>query len=447
MGHPVRTDYTGQMRTKRAFLTALCATAFGACAGSAGLPPVPSPAELPALEATVSADPGDVEAGLRLAAGYRDAGRSADGQALIAELLLVTPEDPGLLVMAGLLAEDAGEYERARIAYRTVLESGRGGALVEEVERRLEVVRRAELRAEVVGALAREGEVAQTDPDPATVGVFPFFYEGDDPNWAPLAYALPEMLSTDLAITGRLQVLDRIRIQALLNEMALGESGRVDEGTAARSGRLLGSGNIIQGRFRIDGGSRLGIDAAVVEVNRPGLDRVDPLSAEDVVDRLFAMEKQLALDLHAELGIELTPAERQRISERQTESVQALLEFGRGLAAEDEGDFVQARQHFSSAASIDPAFGAAAARAEMAARMAGFSTADVVSRFSDTARRLAAQRHAVSLLREAPVGVRERVLDRMGAKRRAILAEVLGQDRVGQAILLELIFRVPGGEE
>lgn len=435
------------MSPNRVTTIVLLALLVSGCAGSVGLPAVPSPTEVAELEAVFDSDPGDVETGLRLAAGYRSAGRTDEGAALVGRLLELRPEDPGVLVMTGLYAEDRGDHEAARRAYMAVLESGQAGNLAPEVERRLEVVRRAELRAEVVRALEREDEVAQTEPDPSTVGVFPFLYEGVDPEWEPLAYALPEMLSTDLAITGRLQVLDRVRVQTLLNELALGESGRVDEGTAARSGRLLGSGNIVQGRFRVADGQRIGIDAAVVEVGSPGLERVDPLSAEDAVERLFQMEKQLALDLHAELGIELTPAERVRISERQTESVQALLEFGRGIAAENEGDFALAREHFSSAASIDPGFAMAAARAGRMARIAGLVSAADIGSVADAARRLASQRQAVSLLRDAPAGVRDRVLERIGARRRAILAEVLGQDRVGQAILLELVFRVPGGDE
>ena len=426
-------------------LLATITLAATACASSGGLPSAPSPAEIPGLETIVADDPHDLESGLRLAAAYREADRVEEARALVAILAEASPEDPGVLVMSGLLAEDAGDAAGARAAYRAALESGVGGALRAEVEGRLESVRRAEMRAEVAAALAREDEVAQTQPDPATVGVFPFLYEGADPDWAPLALALPEMLATDLGVTGRLRVLERIHVQALLDEMALGASGRVDEATAARSGRLLGSGHIVQGRFHIEDGSRIGVDAAVVEVREPGLERVDPLSDEDAVEQLFALEKRLALDLHAELGVELTPAERERVNERQTESVQALLAFGRGIAAENAGDYGQAREHFDAASSIDPGFALAQAHGRRMAALASPGALAMTGRISAMAQRLAMQRQAVSLIRNAPAGLRQRILANLSPAKRAVLAEVLGQDRVGQAILLELVFRGPGG--
>jgi tetratricopeptide (TPR) repeat protein len=435
------------MSPPRLLVSALIAVTAVACASAGGMPDVPATADIPRLEAAVAADPGDVDSGLRLAAGYRGAERYEEARAIVTGFLESAPEDPGLLAMTGLLAEDLGDLVAARSAYQAIVEGGRGGALLEAVERRLELVRRAELRAQVAEALDREDQLAQTAPDPATVGVFPFRYEGADPNWEPLALALPEMLSTDLAVTGRLQVLERLHVQALLDELALGASGRVDQQTAARSGRLLGSGNIVQGTVRVPNDALVGVDAAVVEVGRAGDPQVDPLTAEDAMERVFTLEKQLALDLHSELGIQLTPAERERINERQTESVQALLEFGRGIAAENAGDYTQARQHFAAAANLDPGFAMAHEHRDTAGRLAEANLDAVPAQVSSTASRVATQRQAVNLLRNAPSSLRDRVLQNLGAQKRAVIQEVLGQDRVGQTVLLELIFTLQGGEE
>jgi tetratricopeptide (TPR) repeat protein len=425
-------------------MAAVAAAAAG-CAASGAFPPAPSPAEIPTLEAALSSDPGDIDAGLRLVAGYRAAERVDEARTVIDGLLESFPGDPGLLLMSGVLAEDAGEPGRARAAYQTALDGGVSGSLRDEVERRLETARRAELRAEVSSALAREEELTQREPPPGTVAVFPFLYEGTDPSWEPLALALPEMLATDLSVTGRLQVLERVRIQALIDELALGLSGRADQETAARGGRLLGSANIVQGRFRIEDETRIGLDAAVVEVGAPGVVQVDPLSDSDAIEQIFAMEKRLALDLHEEMGVQLTPAERARINERQTESVQALLELGRGIAAENAGDFGQASQHYQEALSIDPGFALAGARAASVRRLVGSLDGALASGLAGQAQRLALQRDAVRLLRSAPAGARNRILANLSPLQRAVLAEVLGQDRVGQVILLELVFTAPTG--
>jgi TolB-like protein len=393
------------------------------------------------------ANPSDVNLALQLAAAYRETDRADEALSLVESLRAEFPEDQGLTVMAGLLQEDAGDFGEALRLYESYLTDASSGALRDEVERRLELVRLEELRADVRASLSRESELAATTPDPAAVGVFPFVYEGDDPSWEPLSHALAELLITDLGITGRLTVLERVKIQTLLDELALSEAGFVEEATAARSGRLLGSGHVVQGRYRIDAEQRIGVDAAVVAVGEPGEVRVEPIQAEDEVARLFDLEKQLALDLHAEIGIQLTPAERARINERHTESVQALLAFGRGLQATDAGDFRQAEQHFAEAVDIDPAFGMAQARRQSAARASAVRSVQATRQLQAQAQRLAKRRAAVQALRNAPASVRQQILKKLGQRKRAVLAEVLGQDRIGQTILLELVFRRPGGDE
>mgnify|MGYP002129330453 FL=1 len=319
--------YTGFMTCHRLHVAIVGLILVG-CAGGPDPLRTPTPAEVPALESAFEADPADVDLGLLLSAAYREAGRTDDAFDLIEGLRADFPDDPGLTVVAGLLNEDAGRYGQARVLYEDFLSETPSGPLSEEVERRLDLVWQEALREEVRSALEREAELAQTTPDPAAVGIFPFLYEGTAPAWEPLSLALAELLTTDLAITGRLTVLERVKVQTLVDELSLAEAGFVEAETAARSGRLLGSGHIVQGSYRIEDGARIGIDVAVVEVGPPGSVTVDPVRAEDAIERLFDLEKQLALDFYEEIGIELTPAERERINERHTESVQALLVFG-----------------------------------------------------------------------------------------------------------------------
>lgn len=430
-----------------AVLATLQAAAACAPSGLAG-PPPPSPPEIPALESGLAEDPGDVETGLYLAAGYREAGRVDDARDLVAALTEYAPDDPGLLVMEGVLAEDVGDYDGAVDAYGRFMESGTEGPLRDEVERRLELARREALGADVRVALSREAALVQTDPDPATVGVFPFVFEGSDPEYEPLALALPELLATDLGVTGRLNLVERTKVQALIDELQLAESGRVEAETAARSGRLLGSGHIVQGRFRMEQGTRVDVAAALVTVGEPGQELADPLTAQDQIDRLFEMEKRLAFALYEELGVQLTAAERELVNERHTESIEALLAYGRGLAAVDAGDFGQARQHFAQAVALDPSFALARAMLNQTAALSlPVPPVRAVSLLGRRVHRVGSRQEAVRLLTDAPAAIRERVLAHLGARRRAILAEILGQDRVGQVILLELVFQGPGGDQ
>jgi TolB-like protein len=272
--------------------------------------------------------------------------------------------------------------------------------------------------------------------------VFPFAYRGTDPEWEPLERALAELLVTDLAVPGRLTVLERVKVQSLLDEMALAEAGFTGPAAAARSGRLLGAGRIVQGSFRVAEQS-VAVDAAVVAVGGGTDGRVDPVTGQERVERLLELEQRIALDLHAEMGIALTPAERARIEERPTSSVQALLAFGRGLAASDRGDLDAARQSFAEAERIDPAFALARAGRLRAERMtrARAAAVDAPAR----AARASRVRRQIAAIRRLPPTARQHVLRSVARRHRSVLAEVLGQDRLGNTILLELMFVPAGG--
>src|SRR5690606_2735036 len=179
----------------------------------------------------------------------------------------------------------------------------------------------------------------------------------------PLARALAELLSTDLSQTSRLRVLERARVQMLLDELELAASGAVDPTTAARTGRLLRAEHIVQGRLEGQGGG-LELQAAVMEVQAAR--ELGVVQEQEALQRLFEAERRLALGIFSALGIQLTQAEEARVGQTPTQNLEALLAFGRALEAEDQGDFALAAQYFQQAAGLDPAFDLAVQRAERA---------------------------------------------------------------------------------
>ena len=301
---------------------------------------------------------------------------------------------------------------------------------------RLALLERQELEEAVRSALAREGELANTAPTPNTVGVFPFLAVTDDPEMKPLGTALAELLTTDLSQTDRLTVVERAQVQALLTELSLGESGRVDPATAARSGRLLGAANLVQGRVE-PSGTDLSVQAVVVNVPG-GRDVPSPVRETDALARIFDMEKRLALALYEQMGIQLTQAERERVTRQTTTNVQALLAFGFGLEAADAGQDVEAATHFVRALNLDPGFDLARAhwtKADQSIRAAGTS--------ANTLGRLGlAEAGSVSDWRTRFEAV-EALMANPAARDPA--AEVLGAEGPGRRGTAEVVIRRPGG--
>jgi TolB-like protein len=252
--------------------------------------------------------------------------------------------------------EELERFTEARDIYERLAEESPEEAVRREAERGLLALARLELRQAAREALAREAELRGTPPEPQVVGVFPFLFAAQNADLGPLARALAELLTVDLSQTDRLRVVERSQIQHLLDELALAQTARMDPATAARSGRLVGAGRIVQGR--IDGeGEEVRLQAIPVRVGaEPEQEPGDLLLREGPLPRLFELQKELALDLYGAMGIELTAAERERVNRRRTENLQALLYFGYGLGAADDGRLADALSWFGAAADADPAF-------------------------------------------------------------------------------------------
>jgi TolB-like protein len=331
-----------------------------ACAGAAKSGGV-SPADVAALEAGLAQHPDDPAVTLRLAKAYYAAGRFADTRQAAGTTLRLQPKNDQAQVYVGLSYEGLAQFDSARAVYSALLASQPRKAVQRLLSGRLAMLTRQELRSAARQAIARESLLTETPPDPNTVAVMPFRYTGSDSAYRPLEHGLAALVLTDLSRVGQLKIVERARLQALLDELQLAASGRVDAATGARSGRLVRASEVVQGQFSTGPTSQLRIDATVVRATDAQVAASG--SNVDQVQALFDIEKAVVFQLLANLGITLTPAERVAISERPTRDIQAFLLYSRGLEAADRGDFAAAAASFGAAARRDPGFGAAAQQA------------------------------------------------------------------------------------
>lgn len=402
----------------------------GACAAlGEPQPQAPSPEEIPALEERLASDSTDTAAALRLGAAYRGADRLEDALVVLERTNERDPENPTAVLLLGLTYEDLERFDAARAAYEAYLNAAGSDAMRERIRDRIRLVERRQLLAEVRESLAREEQLAATEPEPRTVAVFPFRLAQGDPSMEPLSRVLADLLVTDLSQTDRLTVLERSRVQLLLDEMELSESGLVDPALAVRSGRLLGAARVVQGSME-GGDEQFALQAVVVPVGAGG--RATPsLLSRGAADEFFDVEKRLALQIYEQMGIQLTPAERELVTQRPTENMDAIIAYGQGLLASDRGDFSEAADAFSRAASLDPSFGPAQERAEeaaSAAAAAGTSTAELTVAASTDVEAMPGDAAAIDALVPTALG-------------RDPAVEAFGQEGIGGgAVILEIIF-------
>ncbi len=441
----MRPSRTRKRRLPLATLAILLVAGVGfGCAPAYQLPDAPSPDQIPALEARAQQAPVSTSVLVQLGAAYREAGRLDEAAAVLEQAVTTDPESGSATLFLGLTYEDQERFGEARAAYRALLDSGAGAAdLRGEVQRRLPLLERRELESAVREAVAMEDQLQTVRPEPNTVAVFPFEYLGADPAYSPLARAMAEMLQTDLGRVGRVRLLERLRIQALLDELQLAEEGFVDARTASRSGQILGASRIVQGLI-VDDPAGIGVRAAVLPTPAGDPSQIPSLTDQDALEEFYELQARLALQVHSALGIQLTAAEEELILDRPTRNLQALLAWGRGLEAEDRGDYAEAFEHYQTASDLDADF---AQPRDDADRTSGMIDAEQVSTADLTGRAWAEVEvePVVSGPTAGPVDFDGLEGIVPGSIDRDAVVEILGTEGIsaGSRTLLEIIIRRP----
>lgn len=224
--------------------------------------------------------------------------------------------------------------------------------------------RRAVLIAEA-DRTAKEAIAAESRLDVAKIparslAVLPFTVNERDTLLTPLGFGLAEFLSTDLAVSNRLVVVDRLRLDAILRELKLVDDGVTDPRGAPRVGRLIGARRLLMGSITTGRGDLVQLHARIIDVAAGTVE--DEVTGEASLSRIIDAEKSLAFQLFERLGVTLSPAQRVAIEQRQTTQLAALVAFGRGSEADARGDVVGAMSAFAEATRLDASFTVARAR-------------------------------------------------------------------------------------
>ena len=326
----------------------------------------------------MAASPGSVAANRALGIWYYKANRFAEARVPLEQARHLDPKDGVSALYAGLAAEQLKDYTAAKDAYNTYLAVGKTRSVRNDIRVRLVTVTQEEAKASAKDAIAREAQIAQVPGSPTTVAVMPFTIGGGDANLQPLQVGLADLVITDLAKPRKLTVVERDQIQAISDEIALSKSGQVDATTAVRAGRLIQAGRIVKGSLIATGQGNITMTSNVVNTQDASTVGTG-LSDNSTLDQLFSEEKKLVFATFTDLGITLTPAERQDVDRRPTQSLQAFLSYSRGLMSEDQGRLDEAARFFENARSIDPGFNAALQRAQSAAAASQQTTAKIES--------------------------------------------------------------------
>ncbi len=344
----------------------------------------------------------------------------------------LNPTDSQTIFYLGLCFEGRGMLADAISEYRHYKNLGGSGKFRKEISKRIRQLTNERVSAEITKAIAAEQSLDVAAIPQNTVAVLYFKNLSPTRELDPLQKGLTQMLISDLSKVNKLQIVERVKLQKLLEELQLGESGLVDEKSAPRVGKLLGARKLVNGGFTELSDAQLRIDAALAETATSEQSAVDEVTGK--VNALFQLEKQLALSVINDLGITLTTEEREAIQKIPTESLLAFIAYSKALDYEDRGQFELAKQEYQKAVELDPNFELAQEGlqemeiAQSAAADIKLTLQQLESEFEDTAREEVASPVADRLIitgvaaqtGQAPQGdndTREPVQEQTGAAR------------------------------
>lgn len=169
-----------------------------------------------------------------------------------------------------------------------------------------------------------------------------------------LSKGLPGMMIHEITKVSDLKVLERDRINYLVEELKLQQSDLVDQGTAVRIGKLLGAHTLLMGGFMKLSDDDFRIDARLVKVETGEIIKAEYVEGEP--KKIMELEKNLVMKLLANLDVTPSDEEKEEIMKGRDASFDALYHYSRGLAYEDKKDYMAAYQQYQKALEIAPGY-------------------------------------------------------------------------------------------
>jgi len=169
-----------------------------------------------------------------------------------------------------------------------------------------------------------------------------------------LQKGLAIMLITDFSKLDRFQVVERIKIQALIDEENLNVSGLSEQKHSERLGILLGAAYVSGGDIGAGTTTDLAVSPQMVNVPQTAISN-QPMVSGNLND-LNKVEKAILWDMIEFMDIELTEEEREKLEKPIAADIDVLMEFFNGVHASDMGNYALAAKHYQQSIALAPGF-------------------------------------------------------------------------------------------
>ncbi|MBN1205044.1 MAG: hypothetical protein JXB05_08995 [Myxococcaceae bacterium] len=199
----------------------------------------------------------------------------------------------------------------------------------------------------LVPALAARAESTESK---RVVAVLYFDNNTGDPSLNVLQKGFADMMVTDLSAVEQLQLVEREKLQQIIEEQKLQQSKYFDAKTAVRLGQLVGARYAVTGSFQaVD--PQLRIDIKLLDIRTGAVVVADKVTG--LKNKLFELQQHLVNKFIA--GLQLTLEAAPRLKSRAPDMA-TLLSYSKGIDLADQGKLQEASQQLAAVVSKAPTF-------------------------------------------------------------------------------------------
>jgi TolB-like protein len=223
----------------------------------------------------------------------------------------------------GLCYEVRKDYKSAIKYYQYYNDKSLDGKYKSDMEKRLAYVIQMQYQDQAKQLIEEEKSLTSNLSD-STVAILTFENRSGNSDYDPLEKGFPTMFITDFSYVPKLKIIERLRMQSILDELKLSQSSLVETNTLQRIGKLLRAKNIIKGGFLISSNNELRLDLALIGVETGKVN--EQFDNSGPLDNFYRIEKDMVLNVVGKMGIKVSEQIRQKILTIPTESFFEFLE-------------------------------------------------------------------------------------------------------------------------
>ena len=195
------------------------------------------------------------------------------------------------------------------------------------------------LAALCTGLMADEGEL--------TIAVMEFENNSGLRELEHLKKGIRDMITTDLLQIDDIKMVERSRIDKILEEIDLSKTEYFDKEKSVKIGKLVGASYLLTGSYILNNNATR-IDVRLVNVENGEI--VYAEKAEGKKDDFFEIEKNLVSSIITKMKPSVSAREMRRANQMQTENYDAFDTYSKAIYVEERGNMEEAMTLMSKAA-------------------------------------------------------------------------------------------------